>query len=81
MGKFISKEEIAGLRKMVELGQITEEVAANIIIEGTPSMWIEANLGDVDEPDKPIKLRPYQLKVLQDAKSIALRWGRQIGKE
>ncbi|TXG79141.1 MAG: hypothetical protein E6R13_10305 [Spirochaetes bacterium] len=81
MGKFISKEEIAGLRKMVELGQITEEVAANIIIEGTPSMWIEANLGDVDEPDKPIKLRPYQLEVLQDAKSIALRWGRQIGKE
>jgi hypothetical protein len=81
MGKFISKEEIAGLRKMVELGQITEEVAANIIIEGTPSMWIEANLADVDDPDKPIKLRPYQIEVLQEAKSVALRWGRQIGKE
>lgn len=81
MGKFISKEEIIGLKEMVKLGQITEEVAANIIVDGTPSMWIEANLGDVDIPDKPIKLRQYQIEVLQDAKSISLCWGRQIGKE
>ncbi len=81
MGKFITKEEVAGLKRMIEQQQITEELAADIIVEGTPSLWIEANLADPNDANRPIKLRPYQHEVLSDCKTIGIRWGRQIGKE
>jgi hypothetical protein len=80
MGKFITKDEIAALRYMVTQGEISESQASEIIIEGTPHLWIEANLGDVDNPEVPIKLRPYQVDVLKPASTVSLRFGRQSGK-
>lgn len=80
MGKFITKDEISALKYMVTKGEITEEQASEIIIEGTPELWIEANLGDPDIPERPIKLRPYQIDVLKPALTVSLRFGRQSGK-
>lgn len=80
MGKFITKEETQALRHMVAQGEITEDQAGELIVDGTPHLWIEANLGDVDIPDKPIKLRPYQVDVLRAASTVSLRFGRQSGK-
>lgn len=80
MGKFITKEEVAALKTMVERGEITQDQASELIIEGNPHLWIEANLGDVDNPDIPIRLRSYQIDVLKPALTISLRFGRQSGK-
>jgi hypothetical protein len=77
MGKFITKDETAALRYMVTKGEISEDQASEIIIEGNPHLWIEANLGDVDDPDRPIRLRPYQVDVLKPASTVSLRFGRQ----
>lgn len=77
MGKYITEEETAALRYMVAKGEITEDQAAEIIVQGTPHLWIEANLEDPENPGKPVKLRSYQVDILKPGRSKALVWGRQ----
>lgn len=81
MGKILSNKEVFGIRKMIELGEIDEQEGSELIIDGTPSLWCETYLNSPEDPKSPLILRSYQTEVLnKDAKTIAIRWGRQIGK-
>jgi len=82
MGKVITKKEIAGLKKLVELDELDADEANSIIIDGTPSLWIESYLKNLDNPEEYIQLRSYQKYIVDRPEStIALRYGRQTGKE
>ena len=80
MGKFITNQEIIALHELVNANEISEQDLEDAIIVGSPVLWAESKLRDPDNPEKTLELRSYQTEVLVDRPTIALRWGRQIGK-
>jgi len=81
MGKHITKEEIAALNRLVELGEMSREDAEDAIIDGTPQLWAETYLCNPKNYREPLVLRPKQHELLgSSASTICVRWGRQSGK-
>jgi hypothetical protein len=78
------QEEIQQLT-VEELDEIHGQVPDSVYLQATyasyPSVWIEANLKDPNNPTMPFKVRDYQLEITDDhSRFKILRMSRQIGK-
>lgn len=80
MGRILATQDIGKIRVAVEKDEISEEQAQYAIINGTPSLWMETYLCEPRSNGTRLKLRPCQIEVLQNAKTLGVRWGRQLGK-
>lgn len=81
MGRIITPSEIKEAKALYENEEISREELEDLVLYGSPSLWCETFLNDVDNPENPLVLREYQKEVIDsDADTICLVWGRQSGK-
>jgi replicative DNA helicase len=61
--------------------QLTEEEYLELLYMNYPSIWMEENLVNPQEPDKPLEMRFYQNEMINNrGKKKIARCGRQLGK-
>jgi len=82
MGRLLSKNELAKIKAgMIEKDEYDEEKFLRVVINGTPSLWCEANLNHPDKPEEPLELQWYQKQMIDEpCRMKGMRWGRGAGK-